>query len=68
MKSIFSRPNYRHRLTEQTIKEIKTTLSKKVNPLEDDSQEHDECVNCGSKNITIHKDKDECHECGYVYE
>lgn len=29
MKSIFSRPNYRHRLTEQTIKEIKTNLAKK---------------------------------------
>jgi hypothetical protein len=29
--------------------------------------EHEECVNCGSKQTTITDDADICHDCGYVY-
>lgn len=30
--------------------------------------EHEECVSCGSRSVTITDDKDICHDCGYVYE
>jgi len=29
--------------------------------------EHEECVCCGSTEVTITDDADICHECGYVY-
>lgn len=29
--------------------------------------EHEECVMCGSTQVTITDDADICHECGYVY-
>ena len=29
--------------------------------------EHDECVNCGSNNVTITDNADICHDCRYVY-
>lgn len=31
-------------------------------------EDHNECVNCGSENITITDSTDICHECGYKYE
>jgi hypothetical protein len=30
--------------------------------------EHEECVACGSTQVTITDDKDICHDCGNVYE
>lgn len=29
--------------------------------------EHEECVMCGSTQVTITDDADICHDCGYVY-
>lgn len=29
--------------------------------------EHDECVCCGSNEVTITGPADICHDCGYVY-
>jgi len=28
---------------------------------------HEECVWCGSDNVTITDEADICHDCGYVY-
>lgn len=28
---------------------------------------HEECVACGSTQVTITDDADICHDCGYVY-
>ena len=33
----------------------------------DQYPEHEECVMCGSTQVTITDDADICHECGYVY-
>ncbi len=33
----------------------------------DQFPEHEECVMCGSTQVTITDDADICHECGYVY-
>jgi len=33
----------------------------------DQYPEHEECVYCGSTNVTITDDADICHECGEVY-
>jgi hypothetical protein len=29
--------------------------------------EHEECVSCGSTEVTITDESDICHDCGYVY-
>lgn len=33
----------------------------------DQFPEHEECVWCGSTQVTITDDADICHDCGYVY-
>lgn len=33
----------------------------------DQFPEHEECVMCGSTQVTITDDADICHDCGYVY-
>jgi len=33
----------------------------------DEYPEHEECVMCGSTQVTITDDADICHDCGYVY-
>ena len=33
----------------------------------DQFPDHEECVMCGSTQVTITDDADICHDCGYVY-
>ncbi len=33
----------------------------------EDYPEHEECLDCGSTNVTITDEADICHDCGFVY-
>jgi len=73
------RPELGHRVYEKCfncnyhirqMEKIKYSDGKDYSHLEINSEKfpgHEECVNCGSDNVTITDEADICHDCGYVY-